>query len=271
MCECFNSFILAARDKPIIPMFENIRNLLMVRFQLNREKAQKLDNKICPKIRNVVAKIYMDAAQNIPQQADDTQFQVNGPSGQHTVDFGTNSCSCRKWDLTGIPCQHAVCAIWCKHQDPMDYVNPYYEVDRYNRCYEHAILPITGLDLWPECELVPPLPPVYTKKVGRPCKLRRREGDEVPSGTHLRGAKRITKCKNCGGDGHNKRTCKETRERVDEHPTQQSQSTLIVSSKPIARKLQVRRPSSQVMQNPVFVKGGKNFTTVSKLRDRTCF
>lgn len=147
MCECFNSFILPAREKPTIPMFENIRNLLMVRFQLNREKAEKWHNKICPKIRNVLAKIYMDAAQNIPQQADHTQFQVNGPSGQHTVDFGTNSCSCRKWDLTGIPCQHAVCAIWCKHQDPMDYVDPYYEVDTYKRCYEHTIFPITGSDL----------------------------------------------------------------------------------------------------------------------------
>ncbi|XP_073157866.1 uncharacterized protein [Henckelia pumila] len=39
MCECFNSLILDAREKPIISMFEAIRNLLMVRFQLNREKA----------------------------------------------------------------------------------------------------------------------------------------------------------------------------------------------------------------------------------------
>ncbi|XP_075474846.1 uncharacterized protein LOC142505652 [Primulina tabacum] len=41
MCECFNSMILDAREKPIISMFKTLRNLLMVRFQTNREKAEK--------------------------------------------------------------------------------------------------------------------------------------------------------------------------------------------------------------------------------------
>ncbi|XP_042396840.1 uncharacterized protein LOC121986986 [Zingiber officinale] len=58
MCECFNNLILDAREKPIIPLFENIRSLLMVRFQLNRDKAEKWDKDICPKIRNVLANIY---------------------------------------------------------------------------------------------------------------------------------------------------------------------------------------------------------------------
>ncbi|XP_042386695.1 uncharacterized protein LOC121978412 [Zingiber officinale] len=41
MCKCLNSFILEAREKPIILMFEVIRNLLIVRFQLHREKVEK--------------------------------------------------------------------------------------------------------------------------------------------------------------------------------------------------------------------------------------
>ncbi|XP_042396774.1 uncharacterized protein LOC121986915 [Zingiber officinale] len=236
MCECFNSLILDAREKPIIPMFENIRSLLMVRFQLNRDKAEKWDKGICPKIINVLAKIYIEAAQHSPLQADSMHFQIHGPSGQHTVNFSTNSCSCRKWDLIGIPCPHAVCALWCKHQDPLQYVSPYYTVEAYKRCYENAILPITGPDLWPKCELSPPLPPMYTKKVDRPAKLRRRERDEVPSGTHLRGAKRNTKCRKCGRDGHNKRMCKEIRESVNEPPTQQSQSSATTTSKPQRKK-----------------------------------
>ncbi|XP_073030769.1 uncharacterized protein [Primulina eburnea] len=43
MCECFNNMILDAREKPIISMFETMRNLLMARFQTNIEKAEKLD------------------------------------------------------------------------------------------------------------------------------------------------------------------------------------------------------------------------------------
>ncbi|XP_073119930.1 uncharacterized protein [Henckelia pumila] len=259
MCECFNSLILDAREKPIIPMFETIRNLLMVRFQLNREKAKKWDNKICPNIKKVLANIYMDAAQHSPMQADSSHFQINGPSGQHTVDFATNSCSCRKWDLTGIPCQHA-------------------------KCYEKSVLPVTGADLWPECALPSPLPPVYTEKVGRPAKLRRRERDEPPSSsrTHLRGARRNNKCKKCGEFGHNKRTCKAPKEIVHEHLTQQSQKTFVASEQIKRKKLQVRRSVAQVsmktgaasnsttidatnMKKHVLVKGGKNFMTVSRL------
>lgn len=37
LCESFNSYILVARDKPIIAMIEMIRKNLMKRYQLNRE------------------------------------------------------------------------------------------------------------------------------------------------------------------------------------------------------------------------------------------
>ncbi|XP_073152770.1 uncharacterized protein [Henckelia pumila] len=186
MCECFNRYILDAREKAMIPMFESIQNFLMVRFQVNREMAEKCDEKLCPKIKKVLAKIYMYAARNFPMQADNTHFQIMGQDEQHTVDLGSRSCSCRKLDLTGIPCQHAVCAIWCNNGDPEDYVHRYYWIETYKRCYEKLILPINGPELWPECELPPPLPPVYLEKVGRPAKLRRRERDEPPASSQTK-------------------------------------------------------------------------------------
>ncbi|XP_075504457.1 uncharacterized protein LOC142541888 [Primulina tabacum] len=178
MCECFNSMILDAREKPIISMFETIRNLLMARFQTNREKAEKWDSVMCPKIKVVLAKNSKEVAAFSPLMADETHFQITGLHQQHSVDLCRMSCSCRKWDLTGIPCPHAVCAIWCKQENP-------------------------------EAYLVPPLQPIYKEKVGRPAKLRRRQPDEVPASrqSKLRGVKRNNKCRTCGGFGHNRRSC----------------------------------------------------------------
>ncbi|XP_073152403.1 uncharacterized protein [Henckelia pumila] len=132
MCESFNSLILYAREKPVIEMFEMIRNLLMARYQVNREKAGRWKSQICPKIRDVLAKIYIDAAGYYP--SDEMHYQItklDDRRDQHSVDLSSRSCSCRKYDLTGIPCKHAVCAIWCKKEDPEAYVHSYYTVETY--------------------------------------------------------------------------------------------------------------------------------------------
>ncbi|XP_075481378.1 uncharacterized protein LOC142522108 [Primulina tabacum] len=224
MCECFNSMILDAREKPIISMFETLRNLLMVRFQTNREKAEKWDGVMCPKIKVVLAKNSKEAAVFSPLMADETHFQITGLHQQHSVDLCRMTCSCRKWDLTGIPCAHAVCAIWCKQENPEDYVHRFYSVLKYKQCYSRSIMPINGPALWPECQFTPPLPPIYKEKVGRPAKLRRRQPDEVPASrqSKLKGVKRNNKCRTCGGFGHNQMSCNITKASGLDKPTQEN-------------------------------------------------
>lgn len=156
MCESFNSFILDAREKPIIEMFEMIRNLLMSRFQTSREKARKWKGRICPKIKDVLAKIDVEAVKYSPMKSDEMHYQItrlDNMHDQHSVDLLSSSCSCRKYDLTGIPCKHAVCAIWCKKEDPESYVHSYYMVETYRKCYAMPIMPVNGPNLWPECNL----------------------------------------------------------------------------------------------------------------------
>ncbi|XP_042374961.1 uncharacterized protein LOC121969103 [Zingiber officinale] len=226
MCESFNSCILDARDKPIIEMFESIRNLLMNRFLLNREKVEKWKSQICPKIRDLLAKISMDAAAYSPMKSDEMHYQITRSDDhldQHSVDLSTRTCSCRKWYLIGIPCKHVVCVIWCKKDNPEAYVHHCYLTETYRRCYALPIMPVNGPNLWPTCDLPPPLQPFYKEKIGRPTKLRRREPDEPPTSSQknatsqkntaaqnnkLKGAKRCNICRICGGSGHNQRTCK---------------------------------------------------------------
>jgi hypothetical protein len=50
LCECFNKYILDARDKPILTMLEIIRTKLMRRLQVKRHEMKKYKGPICPKI-----------------------------------------------------------------------------------------------------------------------------------------------------------------------------------------------------------------------------
>ncbi|XP_051152715.1 uncharacterized protein LOC127266501 [Andrographis paniculata] len=167
-CESFNSFIMEARDKPIISMLEKIRNLLMVRMQLNREKAEKWDDTLCPKIMKIMKKMMDEASEFIPMRSDDWNFQITGSFDQYTVNVKDRTCSCRKWDLTDIPCKHAVSVIWCRGEDPLAYVHKCYFVSTYKKSYAYPILPLSGLDLWEKTVKEAPLPPVEKKNVGRP-------------------------------------------------------------------------------------------------------
>ncbi|KAL0406363.1 UNVERIFIED_CONTAM: hypothetical protein Slati_3950200 [Sesamum latifolium] len=83
-----------------------------------------------------------------------------------------------KWDLTGIPCKHANSAICNQKDDPEDYVADCYSVQTYKRVYASAIMPIGGDNMWTESCFIPPLPPNFGRRSGRPSRARRRDPDE---------------------------------------------------------------------------------------------
>lgn len=100
------------------------------------------------------------------------QYQVKGESNnQWAVDLTAKTCTCRRWDLSGIPCQHAIAAIYAKEHDPTDYVDDWYSQTKYIDAYEPIIHPIAGEDHWPHKE-APMEPPPYKRQPGRPKKVR---------------------------------------------------------------------------------------------------
>ncbi|KAI5327669.1 hypothetical protein L3X38_027065 [Prunus dulcis] len=110
LCECFNSAILEARDKPIITMVERIRTNLMLRVA--RQKEVKQTQRVGPRIFQIIEKNLKDSGSCIAQNAGGNRFQVTHIlGGQYAVDLNTHSCSCIKWDLCGIPCCHTMAAI----------------------------------------------------------------------------------------------------------------------------------------------------------------
>ncbi|CAL2272376.1 unnamed protein product [Prunus armeniaca] len=76
------------------------------------------------------------------------------------------------------------------------------------------IMPMTSQDQWMKVNLPPLLPPKYHKQPGRPKKTRKQAVEEpkLPSNPYMLPRYGIPlKCGNCGGEGHNRSSCKEPR------------------------------------------------------------
>ncbi|KAH7842337.1 hypothetical protein Vadar_004094 [Vaccinium darrowii] len=58
------------------------------------------------------------------------------------------SCSCRRWDLTGIPCEHAARVIVELGGEPEEYVSDWYSKHSYLTSYGNIMHPMNGPDMW---------------------------------------------------------------------------------------------------------------------------
>ncbi|KAL8469788.1 hypothetical protein ACS0TY_032591 [Phlomoides rotata] len=163
VCESFNSNILAARDKAIITMLEWIREYLVKRLVKNRDKAEtKWKGKLCPRISKILERNLEQVADYVPIKSNRWSYQIrcfNG--GQYTVDLNQRRCSCRAWQLCGIPCTHAICAILGEQLELEDFVHDYYTVAMYKESYKFSINGISYDTLWGQSLFILPLPPDF--------------------------------------------------------------------------------------------------------------
>lgn len=171
-CEAFNKALLFARDQGILVMLEMIRDYLMVRFLSSRNKAARWRTKLCPKILKIIDKNKIQASNSFPTHAGMfpcfftclvntimssflfvsisksvgyMEFKVGTISGnKYAVNLLKKTCGCRRWQLTGLPCPHAISSINYMHKNVDDFVNPCYTVEAYKKCYTGITHPVNG-------------------------------------------------------------------------------------------------------------------------------
>lgn len=172
LCEAFNSAILNARDKPILTMLETLRMYMMLRMSKQREACDKWHGDIGPRIHTILEKNKVESSKCIAHLAGQKMYQVVHMSRvQFVVDLAKHTCTCRWWNLTGIPCGHAIACICRRHEDPVKYIHSCYKKASWKRAYGPFIHPIANEELWEHTNFPPILPPV---RRGRPKKVRAR-------------------------------------------------------------------------------------------------
>ena len=176
----------------------------MTRFQDNREKILRVESDICAKVLKRLHKEKLAASRWLAYQAGQTQFEVKNGLQSFTIDLATSHCSCKKWDISGISCAHAITCIFFNRQDVKQYVHLCYHVSTYKACYEPIIAPINGHNMWRPSGVTLVQLPIKRRPLIRPKKKRAREPNKPTS----RRAGISKQCKACGKLGHNRRSCK---------------------------------------------------------------
>ncbi|XP_048564917.1 uncharacterized protein LOC125545096 isoform X2 [Triticum urartu] len=204
-CEVFNKYILDAREMPIISMCQRIKGQLMGRNHSKLQEALKWPGTICPKIRKKLDKNVEFARTCYASPAGLGIFNVNDRGVDYGVDYQLRKCSCRRWDLSGIPCSHGVAALRYDKINPEDYVKSCYSIATYRKAYENIIMPCRDISEWSKMNGRTIAPPPLVKQKGRRRKNRRKQPKEKQGkkGVKITRAGAIIHCSYCGVAGHN--------------------------------------------------------------------
>lgn len=170
---------------------------------------QRCTTEHCPKILKKLEKSKQLSWSCKTTWSGGDKYQVVGTDGQFIIDKKERSCTCRRWQLTGIPCCHAYSTLYYNKNKPEDFLDDCYKKSTFLATYRNLLNPTEDRNCWPKSNQPPMIPPEpANKNRGRKPLMRRKEADEdTTSFTNGKVSRKgITKkCSICGTSGHNKR------------------------------------------------------------------
>nr|KAJ0219418.1 hypothetical protein LSAT_V11C300120670 [Lactuca sativa] len=171
MCESLNNKIVEGRDVPIITGLEYIREYLMKKIVTVQKEIDKATGPLTPTATIWVGKLKKEATQLRFVFYGNGKYQVSkNLMEQFAVDMGQQTCSCKRWELIGIPCAH-----------------------------EKSTCPTT---------LLPPKHHVPIRRPKKKRRRSAMEVEDLVKGNQLSRAQKSVTCSKCNKSGHNARTCK---------------------------------------------------------------
>ena len=120
------------------------------------------------------------------------------------VHYINHICSCKKWQLSGLPCGHAIAvAAKLNCTDSSHLACAYFTVNNLKATYAPVVYPVGPQQTWvsPDWPLMTVRPPVIKKGPGKP-----KQHNRIPSrgeGSNLK------RCSRCQAYGHSRNQCTE--------------------------------------------------------------
>ncbi|PIA25045.1 hypothetical protein AQUCO_13300032v1 [Aquilegia coerulea] len=206
--EEFNKWVHDARELPIIQVIERIHSKLISEFDERRKKGLSCMSILAPSAETRILDAISGSSTLQVLRSDEVEFEVLSADRSDIVNIGTHSCSCRDWQLYGLPCSHAVAALLSCKKDVYAFSERGFTVTNYLETYSQVIHPIPDKSEWSktgeghidrDSKLV--RPPKIRRPPGRPEKKRLCVED-------LNREKHTVHCSRCNQTGHYKTTCK---------------------------------------------------------------
>ncbi|GJW24265.1 mutator type transposase [Tanacetum coccineum] len=201
---------------------------------------QKCDGPLTPAVAKLFDKIKTASTGCTVEWNGSELYQDKGSHPeQYVVNLTQKTCSCRKWEISGIPCKHAIVAIHDMIDNgfdvgiPEDWVHDSYKLQTWMNVYSHKVNPVNGRDMWSKFDCPTTLlPPKVHLQIGRPPKKRKKSKGEIVmvKGNKLTRQGKTVTCSLCQAAGHNKTSCLSVASQRNESVPKKTTSTKRTSS-----------------------------------------
>ena len=212
IAESFNAAIRKFKDLYLVDLLDKIRIEYAQKFHFRDgiAEAKFMGHIIIPSVMTELKQKTVGLVMSMILLSDSTAevsvMDREKRNWRYPVDIEARTCSCRQWQITGLPCIHALFFITSlpgTAGNIQQYVHEYYSVARFRATYAHALPALEGKQQWDKVDPGFRLcAPVLKRAAGRPRKSRYRRRSE---GAGLGARQR--KCKRCGGSGHFGKYC----------------------------------------------------------------
>lgn len=191
---------------PITQVIETIRRKLMEFIYTRKMDSDQWSSNLTPSAEENLQRSLVNSRSLEVVLSHSSCFKVRDTLDMiNVVNLENWDCSCREWQINGLPCLHAVAAIEHVGKNVYDYCYRYFTTEAFKVTYSESINPIPPLDRCMKRESSPVLvhPPCVTRPVGRP-----KERKYALKSNQA--VKRTLQCSKCKKLGHNKRKCKQS-------------------------------------------------------------
>ncbi|XP_004244618.1 uncharacterized protein [Solanum lycopersicum] len=196
----FYDWVMEVNELPITQMVDVLRGKIMELIYTRRVESSQWATRLTPLMEEKLQSETSKAGSLHVLPSHGSTFEVRGESVD-VVDIDQWDCSCKSWQLNGMPCCHAIAVFECIGRSPYDYCSRYFTTESYHVTYVESINPVPNLENPANGQVdaaVLITPPPSKRPPGRP-KMKKVDAFDI--------VKRQMQCSKCKGLGHNKKTC----------------------------------------------------------------
>ncbi|XP_024004159.1 uncharacterized protein LOC112081608 [Eutrema salsugineum] len=208
--ESFNNAIYPARYMPMVEMLETIRRRTMVWIDQRMKEALSHQGRFTVRAVEWIEEEQKKLKYCVMVPGANSRDEVRESGLSYSVNMRLRTCACRRWDMSGIPCRHALRIIAERKLNQEDYISHWYLNFRQQQIYSYSINSVNGMLFWKKSgsKVLPPpsLVEEIENRVGRKPKPKRKKArHESPSKKKASRDKRVGG--RCGEAGHNATKC----------------------------------------------------------------
>ncbi|KAJ9540662.1 hypothetical protein OSB04_027168 [Centaurea solstitialis] len=200
--ESMNAHATVARKHPIVGLMDYFRSYQQQWYANRRRIAGAMNNKLTQWAELIVQRRIGKCSGWTAHDIGYGLFEVKDGYRDAKVHILDKTCTCKKWQLSGLPCGHAITvAREIGMEDCADLASPYFSVHNLRETYAPCIYPVGPQETWvyPDYPLMVVRPPVMKKLPGKPS-----SNNRIPS--RGEGSTRL-RCGICHQYGHKRSQC----------------------------------------------------------------